>query len=364
MNREWERQSRFLMEVLGSMNLDACAVMSQDLVLGLDVTRDFEEEQGVPYICANLKDSEGNRLFPAYRVREFGGKKVGILAVTDPRMQHAKKKMPEGLEFTDPAQAVTEGVKALRGQEGCDAVVLLYGGRKEQATENCNTVEGIDLIFFGNATISQRVAAETEAGTPVYSAANRGKDFGEIVMTIKDDGSVELSPILIHELDKNYEDHVATKELVDAYQADAKERKQRAQLIEKLAKEYSETSVKETYLGSEICARCHQAEYDSFLQTSHAQAMASLQNEYQENNPECVSCHVTGWEKAGGYGLDKRNRDMLQDVQCEACHGYGTAHERDVKISQATMEAACLACHDETNSPEFDYESYWEKIKH
>ncbi len=352
------------MEVLGGMDLGGCAVQSQDLFLGLDTLKSFEAEDGIPFLCANLRDADGNLLFPAYRVMDFGDKKVGVLAVTDPKMQHAMKDMPEGLEFGDPIPALAEGVKTLREQEGCDAVVLLYGGRREQAIGSCDEVGGLDLIFFGNATISQRVAAETESGTPVYSAANRGKDFGEIMLTIKDDGEVELSPILIHELDKTYDDHTEVKVLVDAFQAEAVERKQRAQLIEKLAKEYSETSVKETYLGSDICARCHQAEYESFMETSHAHAMHSLQGEYQEDNPECVGCHVTGWKQAGGYGLDKRNRGMLMNVQCEACHGYGTAHERDVRTTQADMEAACLNCHDEANSPQFDYASYWEKIKH
>lgn len=346
------------------MNVGACAVQSHDLILGLDVLREFEAEHGFRFLCANLLDESGAAVFPAYHVYEFGDKKLGVLAVTETRLQHALREMPKDLSFKDPAAFMVEGVKDLREKEGCDAVVLLYGGRREHALQNCKELAGVDLIFFGNASISQRVAVETDAGTPVYAAANRGKDLGEIVLTIKDEGGVELSPILIHELDKQYDEDPEIKELVNTFKAEADERKQRAKLIEDLAKQFSEAEVSDTYLGTELCARCHQAEYDSFLGTGHAKAMASLEADFQEINPECVACHVTGWQQAGGYGLDKRNRDMLRHVQCEACHGYGTAHERGRGIGQAEAEAMCLRCHDAKNSPDFDYATYWEKIKH
>jgi len=328
------------------------------------VLRKVEAEHGLRFLCGNLTDGAGESPFPAYHVFEFGGKKLGVLSVTDPSMQHATKAMPKGFEFTEPGPALTAGVTALRETEGCDAVVLLYGGRRDQCLKVCKDLAGVDMIFFGNASISQRVPVETDAGAIVVSAANRGKDFGEIVLTIKDDGSVEMSPILIHELDKNYEDDSEILQLVDAYKTEAAERKQRAQLIQKIAREYSETSVSDNFLGTDTCANCHQAEYESFMETGHAQAMASLQAEYQEDNAECVGCHVTGWQTPGGYGLNSRNRKMLQHVQCEACHGYGTAHERGARTSQAEIEAACVRCHDAENSPNFDYASYWEKIKH
>lgn len=363
-DREWEIQSRLLLDVLGRMNMGACAVQSQDLFLGLEYLRELEAEHGLRFLCANLVDGEGTQLFPAHHVFEFGGKKLGVLAATDPNMQHAIRSMPQGLEFLDPGPALEAGVTALRETEGCDAVVLLYGGRRDQCLTNCKDLAGVDLIFFGNASISQRVPAETDAGTAVFSAGNRGKDFGEIVLTMKDDGGVELSPILIHELDKNYEDQPEILALVDAYKQEAAERKQRAELIQKIAREYSEGSVTDNFLGTETCANCHQAEYESFMATGHAAAMASLQAEYQEDNPDCVGCHVTGWQEPGGYGLSSRNRSMLQHVQCEACHGYGTAHDRGTRMSQADIEAGCVSCHDAKNSPNFEYASYWEKIKH
>ncbi len=362
-DRQWERQSLLLMDLLGDMGTDAMAVQAQDLFLGLDVLQGFGSSEGYALLCGNLVDGNGKAIFPSYRVFEFGGKKLGVLAVTDLRLQHGAQQLADGIKFVDPAPVLTEGVRALREQEGCSAVVLLYGGRREQALETCKALTGVDLIFFGNATISQRVPAETEAGVPVYTAANRSKDFGEIQLTMKDDGTVALSPMQIHELDKNYPDHPAVAARVAALKAELEGEKQRAQLIEQLAREYSETAVAETYLGTETCKRCHEAEYQSFMQTAHAQALASLEHDFQDNNPECVGCHVTGWQQPGGYGLDAMNRNKLKGVQCEACHSYGTAHTRN-QTATASPEAMCLKCHDAANSPQFDYKRYWEQIKH
>ena len=362
-DRQWERQSRLLMDLLGDMGLDATAVQAQDLLLGLDVLQGFGAREGYALLCGNLMDGNGKAVFPTYRVFEFGGKKLGVLAVTDPRLQHGVQKMPAGFTFADPGPAMEAGVRALREREGCAAVVLLYGGRREQALEACKTLTGVDLIFFGNSTISQRVPTETESGVPVYTAGNRGKDFGEIQLTLKDDGSVALSPMQIHELDKNYPEEPAVAARVAALKAELDAEKQRSQLIEQLARQTSETEVTEAYLGSETCKRCHEAEYTSFMATAHAQALGSLEHDIQDNNPDCVGCHVTGWQQPGGYGLDAVNRNKLKGVQCEACHGYGTTHARN-QTATTKPAAMCLRCHDAANSPEFNYQRYWEKIKH
>jgi 2',3'-cyclic-nucleotide 2'-phosphodiesterase (5'-nucleotidase family) len=361
--RESELQSLFYMEVLGQSGIDATAIQAHDLLMGFDTLLDLCDRHNIPPLCANL-ELNGETVLPGYRIFEFGGKKLGVLAVTDPRMQHAKDRVPKGMSFVEPQAAVVAGVETLRQQENCDAIILLYGGRRDQAIENCKGVEGIDLILFGNASMSQRVPAETDMGTSVYSAAGRGKDFGEIAMTIKDDGSVELSPIVIHELDKNYRDHKAILAKVNIFKEEAEARKVRKRLIEQIAREFSDTPVTENFLGSATCARCHETEHNIFLATAHARALETLEKEGEQDNPECINCHVTGWEVPGGYGLNDRNKGMLAHVQCEACHGYGTAHQRNNSEVAAVAAASCTRCHNEEWSPDFDYNEYWQRIKH
>ena len=352
-----------MMELLGELGLDMCAVQSQDLYFGLERLQQFGLDHQIPFYCSNLVGPKGAAIFPGSKVYDFEGKKLGLLAVTDPALQSGMRDVEEGLEFSDPIAATNAGIADLKAQD-CDAIVLLYGGRRQQITENFLKLDGVDLILFGNATISQRVPTETDLGVPIYTAASRGKDFGEIKITMKDDGSVEVSPITIHELDKVYPDDPIIRALIDDYNAEAEERKTRAKLVKQIAEEYSMTAVQDTYLGTEICARCHMREFDVFKETAHAQSMISLEDEYQESNPDCISCHVTGWEISGGYGVNNRITDILKNVQCEACHGYGTAHERGSEETRAMARASCVGCHDQKNSPGFNYAEYWKKIAH
>ncbi|MBM4119064.1 hypothetical protein FJ251_15280, partial [bacterium] len=103
-----------MMDLLGDMGLSATGVQSQDLYLGLDVFKGFGEREGYAQLCGNLVDGSGKPVFPAYRVFTYGGKKLGVLGVTDPRLQHGVEKLPEGFKFADPAPVIAEGVRALR----------------------------------------------------------------------------------------------------------------------------------------------------------------------------------------------------------------------------------------------------------
>ncbi|HSC86719.1 MAG TPA: multiheme c-type cytochrome [Polyangiaceae bacterium] len=78
------------------------------------------------------------------------------------------------------------------------------------------------------------------------------------------------------------------------------------------------------YVGIEVCSSCHQEERKVWDQTAHAGAYATLSRDHKEYNLDCVGCHVTGYEKPGGSTVT--HVETLRDVQCEICHGPGSAH--------------------------------------
>jgi hypothetical protein len=81
---------------------------------------------------------------------------------------------------------------------------------------------------------------------------------------------------------------------------------------------------KSGYAGIAVCSGCHFEEKRVWDHTSHARAFATLSTQFKEYNLDCVSCHVTGYEKPGGSTVTVNQH--LRDVQCEECHGPGVAH--------------------------------------
>lgn len=90
-----------------------------------------------------------------------------------------------------------------------------------------------------------------------------------------------------------------------------------------------------SYVGVEACVNCHAEEYAFWQKTRHASAYQTLSRQFKEFNLDCVSCHVTGYDKPGGSTVT--HVDSLKDVQCEVCHGPGSRHLADNKDALAII---------------------------
>ncbi|MEY4673838.1 MAG: hypothetical protein RL148_1622 [Planctomycetota bacterium] len=117
--------------------------------------------------------------------------------------------------------------------------------------------------------------------------------------------------------------------------------------------------------GERRCMVCHEREYFDWLSSGHAHAMRTLQAQGQADNPECVQCHVVGWDKPGGYNANQGARaHLLANVQCESCHGDGGPHLVKDRSTRAITAATCTPCHDEKHSLNFDFDRFRELVSH
>ena len=116
--------------------------------------------------------------------------------------------------------------------------------------------------------------------------------------------------------------------------------------------------VQEGYAGAEACAGCHGNLVKGWKTTRHATALETLKKKTQEKLPACVKCHVTGYEKTGGY-VDQELTPELAGVQCEVCHGPAAAHASNpgnrTNLIANPSEASCRECHTKGQDPKFDY---------
>ena len=125
------------------------------------------------------------------------------------------------------------------------------------------------------------------------------------------------------------------------------------------------------YSGQERCQVCHEKQHIQWSLTGHPYAFKSLQRKGKEDDPACVSCHVTGWGKPGGYAIDdKKDARTLEGVQCESCHGPGYeacsafTGAKPQKKTADQWKALCLSCHTEKESLNFSFARRFPKILH
>tara|TARA_B100000686_G_scaffold44650_1_gene47263 strand:+ start:39 stop:1394 length:1356 start_codon:yes stop_codon:yes gene_type:complete len=135
------------------------------------------------------------------------------------------------------------------------------------------------------------------------------------------------------------------------------------------------------FIGNQVCAGCHPGSTDVWKKSRHSNAFATLENLGKHFDPECLECHVVGlkpwvasknsseavlkFEGKRGF-LSSELTPHLKNVQCENCHGPARDHLVNSKIKPAEHNPAsvCADCHHGSHSPLFEFERYWQKIKH
>ncbi|MFN3467104.1 MAG: multiheme c-type cytochrome, partial [Candidatus Brocadiales bacterium] len=139
-----------------------------------------------------------------------------------------------------------------------------------------------------------------------------------------------------------------------------------------------------SYVGSRACSPCHPAVFQHWGRTLHATAYETLLKAGRALDPECVACHVVGLNYVSGFQSQEASPD-LTSVGCEACHGPGSLHIAECGIQNAecgiltphseirtphlgrygkVSPEACKGCHDPEHGPPFQFDPYWERIRH
>ena len=116
-----------------------------------------------------------------------------------------------------------------------------------------------------------------------------------------------------------------------------------------------EQQAKNGYVSASTCRRCHEQEYLQWSATRHAFAFETLLKKERYFDPNCVSCHTTGFGYQTGFQIEDET-STLKGVQCETCHGPGKQHVGNPKktnIRRSAETSLCLECHDTKHSPGF-----------
>ncbi|OGU63892.1 MAG: hypothetical protein A3H45_04160 [Ignavibacteria bacterium RIFCSPLOWO2_02_FULL_55_14] len=156
----------------------------------------------------------------------------------------------------------------------------------------------------------------------------------------------------------------------------------------------TEAVAQNKYIGAKMCGMCHRTDkqgkqLDIWKASKHAKTFDVLSSPKAveiakakgianaAEAKECLECHVT----VSDAKLMDKSFDMKEGIQCEACHGAGSAYKTitlmkdhakavaagmsDFSVKGAA-EKRCKTCHNE-KSPTFkgfEFDKMWAKIEH
>ena len=328
-------------------------------------------------------------LQPRFLVLEAGGKQIGVTAVLGEKFE---QKLAGGdLVHQPPIKALKEFCRELDAKQ-CDLNVLLVHGSLEEAREIAAEVPVFDLVVAAGETSLPSRELESVPGTKarLLQVGQKAMHAGVVGFYADEKKTFRYQSV---PLDARFAASPAMLKLLAEYQDNLK-----TLGLNGLGLKPRPHPSGNKFVGSGKCGECHTKAFAKWSTTPHAHATDSLVKPPNSRgdiprhfDPECLSCHVTGWEPqqfaplASGY-LSLEQTPLLKHNGCENCHGPGSAHVaaesgegnvsaadaaklRDaMKLPLAGAERRCLECHDDDNSPDFHkpgaFEKYWKEVEH
>jgi hypothetical protein len=320
-------------------------------------------------------------LTPRFRVFEAGGMKFGVTAVLGDEFRQQVNN--NELELKPAAVALKEVVDQLKD---CDHRILLANATSEECAVLGKQFPQFDIMVSGDGPDEPLADVKRKPGEALVIEVGH-KAMYAIVLGFFDDAKQPIRYQRVA-LDSRFPDSDAMKDLMTRYQSQLQALGWEGLGLRATPHPQTrpDNPLSGQFVGGLSCKECHEAAWDVYAKSPHAHATETLikLTPARHFDPECVSCHVTGWMPqefspfiSGFQSMEKTPE--LAGQSCENCHGPGAAHiaaERGADKAlqeewrklmhqdKATAADSCIKCHDQDNSPTFNFDTYWPEIEH
>lgn len=385
----------FALRALVELGYSAVGLGEQDLRMDVLSHVINLEEATNPLVSANVGIVDFDSGFTKrYKVVTAGGMKIGITAVLG-KKSLASFENSTDLLLVDPEQALAEVLPKLRAAK-CDQLVLLAYADAAEAKELARKYPDFNWVVAHGADEPPSTPTKIEgANSQLIEVGHKGM-YAVVV------GLYKTGPKKFRYQKVPLDARFADAPEIDAMHVEYQQRLEDLGLDGLGLKAAAHTSGGK-FAGSKVCGDCHTTAYDKFLNTPHSHATDTLVKlkPPRHFDPECLSCHATGWEPqkyfpfVTGY-LGLAETPELVGNGCENCHGPAAQHvaaeNGEIEASEEEMEKfraalrlkivpnegnkdgqvydkgkvvqMCMQCHDDDNSPDFDFQEYWPQIEH
>ena len=307
------------------------------------------------FLSSNLLH-QGEPAFLTKRIREvtLGDRvlKIAIVGVTAAAFEPVAKSYSPDIVVVDVERSLAQTLSELPSDISL-TVLLAHVTDENMAFQLAEQIDGIDLILFEAPGVSPMSEPRTVNHTLIANAGPSVSHIRHLRLTLNpDERGIQSFASTLIPLSVNIPDAPAFFELIEGYREvfmseESEPDKKKKHLID---------AHPNTYVGSEVCARCHAYAYHVWKRTKHA-------TPFEAEGRGCLDCHGTGY----GFEVEMvAEKDISDNVGCEACHGPGKQHsmQPEAAVYKPLPVTVCDSCHTHSQSPDFSYSTYWERINH
>ncbi len=331
-----------------------------------------------------------------YKIVEAGGMKIGITTLLG-KNEVAALKNAGDLTLLDPVEAIEQVLPKLR-EARCDHWILLAHADPAEAKELARRFPEFDWVVSAHGAHEPPNAPATIEGANAKLVEVGHKGMYVVVVGLYKNGNPPFRYQRVP-LDTRFAD------APEIYQMHVDYQHQLEQLgLTGLGLRPSPHPSGQQFAGSNACADCHTNATEIYENTPHFHAtetLVKLVDPPRQFDPECLSCHATGWEpqkyfpfESGFLGLEE-TPDLVGNG-CENCHGPAARHvaaetgeieatdeeleelraalrlnivenegnKEGQEFAKGKVVQMCMQCHDLDNSPAFDFQEYWRNVAH
>ncbi|MDR3619941.1 MAG: multiheme c-type cytochrome [Paludisphaera borealis] len=370
------------LKALSVFKYSGIALSADDLKVGVgEAMAQFlnafsEPDNPTKILAANVTPGPGfETIIQPSTIVEAGTVKLGVTAVIDPE-NIAKLSDPDKDELLPTVKRADDVLPSVLAElEGkSDYQILMVQGTPDEAKRLASAYPGFDIVVSKSAIDDPEQDPQmlNNGKTMLVNVGRRGKYVGAIGF-FNDGAKTRYYRVSLGE---NYNGPAtAVKKVIeDEYRGMLKE----IGTVENFPRhDYVNGAPGATFAGAESCKTCHPNTFMKWASTKHALAFESLLHDPKPNtiyDAECITCHTTGFEYTSGWRSEAAT-PLLKGNQCENCHGPASRHVAEpddqsfrkflaVTAEQVDKNRTCYRCHDEDNSPNFNFQIYYGKIIH
>lgn len=348
----------------------------QDFALGIKFLTKLLEDSNYKFLISNLKDS---KTIPHKRlvILKKDDHKVFLIGLVDPTV------LPQKMTryFLNTAAAMDVILPELK-KAGYDEknlkhrlVLLSHSGMaNDQALVKKYTK--IDWVLGAHTQNFTKLPYE-EGTTQLAQVLSRNHYLGEVQIDFK--GDKKTDKWVLHEIRDELKDKLTPNPFVE-FISKHKDEIKNIQIKEQSGMAMHTNTKAPKFKTAASCIECHEPQVDFWKKTPHSIAYATLINEKEDNNLNCIGCHSVGFQEVRGYtfpkelivieGSKKIKKDKLKAIKenywkevASAFSGVGSIRklpknkiqklsntwlkiDEKNKVTHNFANVQCLNCHD------------------